>query len=134
MIETSRTALLLIAHGSRRPEANAELAELARLLRPRVPELLVETAYLELASPTIPEGVRRCVEWGARRVALFPYFLSPGVHVTEDLDSLRSQFRQEYPEVEFVICPPLGLHPSMVEIVFDRMREGLAAFGAVQSE
>lgn len=128
-IEMPPTALLLIAHGSRRSEANAELAELARLLRPRVPEMLVETAYLELASPTIPEGVRRCVELGARRVALLPYFLSAGVHVTEDLEALREGFRREYPGVEFVLCPPLGLHPGMVEIVFDRLREGLGAAG-----
>jgi sirohydrochlorin ferrochelatase len=91
--------------------------------------MLVEAAYLELASPTIPEGVRRCVDQGAWRVALFPYFLSAGVHVTEDLDALRAHFRQEYPEVEFVLCPPLGLHPAMVEIVCDRLREGLAATG-----
>lgn len=130
----SHTALLLIAHGSRRPEANAELAELARLLRPRVPEMLVETAYLELASPTIPEGVQRCVERGARQVALLPYFLSAGVHVTEDLEALRARFQQAHPGIEFVLCPPLGLHPGMVEIVLDRLREGLIVAGAVQSE
>jgi len=52
-----------------------------------------------------------------------PYFLSAGAHVTEDLQRHRDEFREEFPQVTFKLCPPLGLHPQMVEIVLDRLRE-----------
>ncbi|MCA9112261.1 MAG: cobalamin biosynthesis protein CbiX, partial [Planctomycetaceae bacterium] len=49
-------ALLLIAHGSRRAEANADLVTLAELVQARQPDDVVEIAYLELAEPSIPAG------------------------------------------------------------------------------
>jgi sirohydrochlorin ferrochelatase len=117
------TAILLIAHGSRLATANADLLQLAEQLRQRFPDHVIETAYLELTEPTIPQGAARCVALGARRVRLLPYFLSAGTHVTEDLRRFRSQFAEQWPHVRFDLCPPLGLHPLMLDIVCDRLSE-----------
>jgi sirohydrochlorin ferrochelatase len=117
------TAVLLIAHGSRLAAANADLLQLAEQLRSRFPGHTIETAYLELTEPTIPQGAARCVDLGATRVLLLPYFLSAGTHVTEDLRGFRAQFAEQWPSVRFELCPPLGLHPLMLEIVCDRLRE-----------
>jgi sirohydrochlorin ferrochelatase len=113
------TAILLIAHGSRRKEANDELLQLAEALRQQLPEAIVETAFLELAEPGIPQGVRRCVEQGATQVRLVPYFLSPGVHVTRDLEEHRQQFQQNHAGVHFSLAPPLGGHPAIIDIVLN---------------
>ena len=78
-----RTALLLIAHGSRQPDANADLLHLANGLRIRGHDI-VEPAYLELAEPGIDEAGKRCMEQGAECVILVPYFLSAGIHVERD--------------------------------------------------
>ena len=43
------------------------------------------------------------------------------MHVTRDLEDYRRQFARQYPGVEFVLCPPLGLHPLIVETVLDRL-------------
>ncbi|SFI15230.1 sirohydrochlorin chelatase [Planctomicrobium piriforme] len=120
-------AILLIAHGSRRPEANADLERVAAQLRPRVEEAIVEIAYLELADPTIPHGLRRCVEGGASSIKMLPYFLSAGAHVTRDLENARLEFMQEHPGVTCQLCPPLGLHPRMLEILLDRLQEEFPA-------
>lgn len=117
------TAVLLIAHGSRLAAANADLLQLADQLRSRFPDHVIETAYLELSEPTIPQGAARCVTLGATRVLLLPYFLSAGTHVTEDLRRFRGQFAEQWPTVRFDLCPPLGLHPLMLEIVCARLRE-----------
>lgn len=119
--------VLLIAHGSRRAEANDDLALLAEQLRGTGLYDLVETAYLELATPDIPTGAATCVAAGATQVRMLPYFLSAGTHVAEDLDRHRRDLAQRYPGTEFVLCRPLGLHPLMLEIVLDRLREAADA-------
>ncbi|MBC8115801.1 MAG: CbiX/SirB N-terminal domain-containing protein [Candidatus Saccharimonas sp.] len=118
------TAVLLIAHGSRRASANADLVQLADLVAERGRFEIVEVSYLELLEPTISTGGRTCVERGARRVLMLPYFLSAGVHVVTDLEEQRHQLAAQFPDVEFVLCPHLGLHPLMAEIVLARLREG----------
>ena len=115
--------VLLIAHGSRRTEANDDLVQLARQIAARLPETVVEAAYLELARPTVAEGARRCVDRGARLVRLLPYFLSLGRHVTHDLEELRRELSREYLGVQFALCRPLGLHPQIVDVVMERLHE-----------
>ncbi len=117
------TAVLLMAHGSRRREANDDLARLADMLRPRLPGQFVETSYLELAEPSIPAGLARCRELGAHEIHMLPWFLSAGSHVTDDLTRFRDEFAAEHPEVVVTLHPPLGLHPLMVEILLARLGE-----------
>jgi sirohydrochlorin ferrochelatase len=123
----AQTAVLLMAHGSRRAEANDDLVRLADLIREQNRYGHVEVSYLELAEPSIPAGAQYCVQRGATRVLMMPYFLSAGSHVTADLKRIRSEVSEQFPEVEFKLCEPLGLHPLMVEIVLDRL--GNAADG-----
>lgn len=120
----SQLALLLIAHGSRRQEANDELVKLAELVRQRRPKDIVEIAYLELAPPSIPDGAINCVAHdGVSEVRMVPFFLSPGRHVAEDLERYCGQFTEKYPGVKFVVCPPLGLHPHVVDALLVRADE-----------
>jgi sirohydrochlorin ferrochelatase len=119
-----RTAVLLIAHGSREAEANADLHHVAECLRRRG-EAIVVASFLELAEPGIAEGGRLCVEAGADRVVMVPYFLSAGVHVRRDLAQAREELAKAYQDVAFVLAEPLGRHPLIVEVVADRVREAL---------
>lgn len=122
-----KTALLLIAHGSRQTEANADLAWLAEELRTRKTYAIVEPAYLELAAPTIAQAGRRCVEQGGQRVLLLPYFLSAGIHVQGDLQQQRQRLQQAFPEVVFLLAEPLGRHPLLVDVTAQRAAEALSS-------
>jgi sirohydrochlorin ferrochelatase len=115
------TALLLIAHGSRQPEANDDLGHVAAALRQRG-HVVVES-FLELAEPDIDTGARRCVEQGAELVVLVPYFLSAGVHVRRDLAAARDRLAGRYPQADFRLAEPLGRHPLLPEVVAQRARE-----------
>jgi sirohydrochlorin ferrochelatase len=115
-------ALLLIAHGSRQPEANADLGYVVEELRRRG-RAVVEASYLELAEPNIEDGGARCVDLGAKRVVLLPYFLSAGVHVLRDLTAARDRLARRFPGVEFRLAEPLGRHPLLLDVVEDRARE-----------
>jgi sirohydrochlorin ferrochelatase len=120
-----KTAILLIAHGSRQADANADLHHVAERLRQRG-EAVVVASFLELAEPDIHAGGRLCVQAGACCVVLTPYFLSAGVHVLRDLVAAGERLQEEFPQVAFVLAEPLGQHPLLVEVVAQRVREALA--------
>jgi sirohydrochlorin ferrochelatase len=118
-----KTALLLIAHGSREEEANADLRDIVAQVRKCGEYTVVEGAYLELTEPTIEEAAARCVAHGARQVILLPYFLSAGVHVRQDLTAIRQRLADNHSGVEFRLAEPLGPHPLLLEIVVQRARQ-----------
>ena len=120
-------ALLLIAHGSRRAEANADLDHVAAAMRGLDPFDFVQCSYLELTEPTIHAGGEKCVEAGATSVVMLPYFLSPGIHVREDLTEAQSLLAQQFPSVQFRLAEPLGRHPLLLEIVRQRAAEATAS-------
>jgi len=118
-----RIALLLIAHGSRRAAANADLSHVAAELRERGRYPIVQVSFLELAEPNIEGGGVLCVEAGATDVILLPYFLSPGKHVVEDLTAARDRLSERFPTVRFVLAEPLGRHPLILDVLEQRARE-----------
>jgi sirohydrochlorin ferrochelatase len=118
-----KTAVLLIAHGSRNPEANADLLHVAEALRRRGGYALVGAAFLERAEPDLETAARLCIEQGAGRVILLPYFLSAGVHVRRDLAGLRERLAESYPGVDVRLAEPLGRHPLLLDVVAERARE-----------
>ncbi len=115
-------AILLIAHGSRNQKANDDLYWLAGELKRRGFEM-VEPSFLEIATPDIHTAGKTCVEKGATNVLMVPYFLAAGIHVQEDLTKAKGLLSQEYPNVTFQLAQPLGRHPSMVDLVMERITE-----------
>ncbi len=125
-----KRAVLLVDHGSRRREANAQLEALAQEVRARLPEQWVATAHLELVPPSVPEGIDACVAAGAALIVIHPFFLAPGRHSTEDLPRLAREGVARHPGVSIRVGPPLGLHPRLVEAVIERIGEALGESGS----
>lgn len=121
-MDSAKTALLLIAHGSREENANADLYYVVEELRQQGCYAIVEAAFLELADPDIGQGAERCVALGAERVILLPYFLSAGVHVTRDLTEACRKLAARHPRVDFRLAEPLGRHPLLLQILLERAR------------
>ena len=118
-----RTAVLLIAHGSREQAANDDLHELAARLAAEGHHSIVVACFLELSDPDILSGGARCVAAGATCVLMIPYFLSAGVHLRRDLTAAREELQARFPGVEFRLGPPLGPHPLLDSLVAARIRE-----------
>lgn len=119
-------ALLLIDHGSRRSEANALLDEVVALVKKRLgADAIVEPGHMEVAEPTITQGFARCVAQGATRVVAHPFMLAPGRHVTADLPRILEEVARNHDGVTFVIAPPLGSHPGIIEAIVDGCRIAL---------
>ena len=118
-----------MGHGSRVSEANDALRVIAEQVRKEGGFEIVEVSFRELHEPDIQAGIDRCVERGAQRILLYPYFLFAGAHVLEDLPGEMAQATARYPDLEMIMGQPLGVHPKLGEIVCDRVSESLAAAG-----
>jgi sirohydrochlorin ferrochelatase len=124
-----KTAILLMGHGSRVSEANNALRVIAGQVKKKGGFDIVEVSFRELHQPDIQTGIDRCVEQGANRILLYPYFLFAGAHVLEDLPDEMAQAKERYPDLEMTMGQPLGVHPKLGEIVCDRVSESLAEAG-----
>ena len=117
-------SLLLVAHGSRRAESNAEIGRLAERLRERLadPDTLVEHAFLELAEPSIPDGIESCIARGATRVSVVPYFLARGTHVADDIPAEVDGKRAEHPDIDIRVTDYLGTSDALVDVLIGLAR------------
>lgn len=103
-------ALVVVAHGSRRAESNDEVRALTAHLREKAGTRfgMVECAFLELAEPSIPDGIDCAVRNGAEEVVILPYFLSAGRHVAKDIPEQIRAKQAQNPNVVIRLVPHLG--------------------------
>jgi precorrin-8X/cobalt-precorrin-8 methylmutase len=85
----------------------------------------VKVAYLQFAAPDIMGAITECVEGGADRIILHPYFLSSGMHVTEDIPAIIKEAQGIYPGIEFLYTDPLGMHEGLVQVVMERIKTSI---------
>ncbi|MDH3979174.1 MAG: CbiX/SirB N-terminal domain-containing protein [Gammaproteobacteria bacterium] len=119
-------SMLVVAHGSRRAESNDEVRELARLLGSQVDASFesVSCAFLELAEPSIPDGLRAAIAGGASEVVVMPYFLSAGRHVVTDIPGEVDIVRAEYPGITITLAPYLGAAPELASLILRHVQSG----------
>jgi sirohydrochlorin ferrochelatase len=118
-----KTALLIIDHGSRRPEANELLEAIAAMMRERFGLRIVHYAHMDLGEPTIGQGFDQCVADGAQEVIVHPYFLAPGSHVTKDIPDLVRDAAARHPGIAFRVTEPLGVHHKIAEVIWERIAQ-----------
>jgi sirohydrochlorin ferrochelatase len=119
------TAVILIGHGSRAPEARQYFLDLAAAVRERLGTDWVEAAFMELCEPSLAAVVEQCVARGAARIVVVPVFLHPGRHLQHDIPRLVAEARVAHPEVVIELAPHLGAHPAITPLVADIVRDAL---------
>ncbi|MGW0085548.1 sirohydrochlorin chelatase [Streptomyces sp. NPDC003393] len=122
--DRSDVTVLLVGRGSTDPDANAEVFKAARLLWEGRGYAGVETAFVSLAAPDVPNGLERCARLGARRIVVLPYFLFTGILP----DRVRQQTRDwaaAHPEVEVRSADVIGPEPELLDLVLERYEEAV---------
>jgi sirohydrochlorin ferrochelatase len=113
--------ILLVDHGSRRPEANAQLddmaARVARLLPLGTP---LATAHLDVCAPTIADGVGVLLERGCDDLRVLLYFLSDGRHVREDIPGLVRAALAPHPQIRWSMGGALGPDDALATLMLAR--------------
>jgi sirohydrochlorin cobaltochelatase len=120
--EKEGTAVLIVGRGSSDPDANSDLAKMARLYFEGRPYPLVETAFVSLAPPSVTEALERCRRLGAGRVAVFSYFLFTGV-LEERIREQSRNFAEDNPEMEVRYAGYFGPDARVAALVMERYRE-----------
>ncbi len=116
------TAVVLVGRGATDPDANAEISKTARLLQEGRGIGTVETAYVSLATPSVPQGLDRALRLGFRRVVVLPWFLFAGV-LPDRIVAQTAAWAAEHPEVEVRSAGLLGPGDELAGVVVERWGE-----------
>ncbi|GMO22388.1 CbiX/SirB N-terminal domain-containing protein [Bradyrhizobium sp. TM233] len=108
-------ALLLAAHGERRPDAgNTRAFQLARALASR--SLVAEVAIGFISgTPGIKEALETLT---ASRILVYPLFASSGYFTRDRLVQLLDEARGDGRSID--VLPPLGLDPGLPDLLCDQ--------------
>lgn len=116
------TAVLLVGRGATDPDANAEVAKLARLLLEGRGIGTVETAFISLAEPSVPAGLDRAARLGFSRVVVLPYFLFAGV-LPDRIVEQAAAWAASHPSVEVHHAGLIGPTERLAQLVVARFAE-----------
>lgn len=122
-----KTAVVIAAHGSRRPGGlpEVELEAIARMVRDRSGEI-VKYGALQFTRPTVEEAMSEAVAEGAERIVVVPLFIFAGNHVARDLPEILAKLRVAHPSVDIAWAPHIGADERLADIVVDRVKGALA--------
>ncbi len=120
-LEGSKVGIVIVDHGSRRPESNELLLQVVELFRTTTRLPIVEPAHMELAEPSIDQAFQRVVQQGAELVVVHPYFLAPGRHWRRDIPQLAAEAAERHPGIRYLVTAPLGLHPLIQQVMQHRI-------------
>lgn len=117
-------AILFVGHGSRLEAGNEEVCAFIEQMTPRIDErFLVETCFLEFASPNIEEGITNCVKKGATEVHVIPIILLHAGHSKLHIPAEIEHAREHYPNITFTYGQTIGIHEEIFAILEDRLAE-----------
>ncbi len=118
----SDTLLVVVGRGTNDPDANSNIAKIARMLWEGMGFGWAEVAFSGVADPRVDAALERAARLGFRRIVVFPYFLFTGVLVKRiyaQTDSVASRF----PQIEFVKAGYLRDHVGVIDTFVERVGE-----------
>ncbi|PIE06800.1 MAG: sirohydrochlorin chelatase [Rhodobacterales bacterium] len=118
------TCLVVIGRGASDPDANANVAKVARLLQEGLGFGWLEVGYSGVTFPAVEPVLRHAVKLGYRRIVVFPYFLFSGILI-DRIYGFTDRVAADHPEIAFVKAGYLGDHPQVLETFAERATEQL---------
>jgi sirohydrochlorin cobaltochelatase len=118
------THVVLAGRGSTDPDANAEIAKVARLLWEGRGYAGVEPSFVSLAEPSVPAALAKVRLLGAHRVVVAPYFLFAGV-LPDRIVAQSAAFAAAHPELDVRVAGLIGDCDELADLVLERYHEAL---------
>ena len=121
-VPRDQTLLVVVGRGTNDPDANSNIAKVARFLWEGMGFGWAEVAFSGVAHPRVEPALRRALRMGFARIIVFPYFLFTGVLVKRIYDET-DRVAADHPEIEFLKAPYLNDHPLVLDCFAERVSE-----------
>ncbi|MBI3710972.1 MAG: sirohydrochlorin chelatase [Proteobacteria bacterium] len=119
-VPREETMLLVVGRGTNDPDANANIAKVARLLWEGMGYGWTAVAYSGVAHPRVDAALARATRLGFRRIIVFPYFLFTGILVKR-IYAQTDQVAALHGDVEFIKADYLNDHPLVLDAFVERV-------------
>ena len=114
--------LLVVGRGTNDPDANSNIAKVARMLWEGMGFGWAEAGFSGVAHPRVDAALERVARLGFGRIVVFPYFLFTGVLVKR-IYGQTDEVAARFPEIEFIKAGYLADHPGVIAAFLERIRE-----------
>jgi len=115
-----------VGHGTRDESGLAEFMETARAVASQWSPGVLEPCFLEMARPTVAEGLARLAQRGARRVAVVPLLLFAAGHAKRDIPAAVADAAAAFPDLAIRHADVLGCREPILALSQRRFEEALA--------
>ena len=119
------TCLVVIGRGASDPDANANVAKIARLLQEGLGFGWLEVGYSGVTFPLVEPCLQHAAKLGYKRIVVFPYFLFSGILI-DRIYGFTDRVAAAHPEIQFIKAGYLGDHPKVLETFAERVTEQLS--------
>ncbi len=118
------TCLVVIGRGASDPDANANVAKVARMLWEGMGFGWCEVGYSGVTFPLVEPCLEHTTRLGYKRVIVFPYFLFAGILI-DRIYGFTDKVAAAHPEIQFVKAGYLNDHAQVLETFAERVMEQL---------
>jgi len=123
-VPLEETCLVVIGRGASDPDANGNVAKVARMLWEGMGFGWGEVGYSGVTFPLVEPTLDHVARLGYRRVIVFPYFLFSGILI-DRIYGFTDQVAAAHPQIDFVKAGYLRDHPKVLETFAERVTEQL---------
>ncbi|MAM61908.1 sirohydrochlorin chelatase [Maritimibacter sp. UBA3975] len=123
-VPREETCLVVIGRGASDPDANANVAKIARLLQEGLGFGWLEVGYSGVTFPLVEPCLQHAAKLGYKRIVVFPYFLFTGILI-DRIYGFTDRVAAAHPEIQFVKAGYLNDHPKVLETFAERVTEQL---------
>ncbi len=121
-VDRKDTLLVVVGRGTNDPDANSNIAKVARMLWEGMGFGWAEIAFSGVAYPLVDQALERVAKLGYKRIIVFPYFLFTGILVRRIYEQTR-MVAAAHPEIEFIEASYLNDHPLVIDSFVERVHE-----------
>jgi len=118
----TETCLVVIGRGASDPDANGNVAKIARMLQEGMGFGWAEVGYSGVTFPLVEPCLQHVAMLPYKRVIVFPYFLFSGILI-DRIYGFTDQVAAQHPDIQFVKAGYLGDHPKVLETFAERILE-----------
>ena len=120
MPDPTSTGVIVLGRGSSDPQANGEMAKMARWLLEETDHELVDLAFTGITWPRLERVVQRQALLGMRQIVVLPYYLYTGV-LMQRIGRQVEHLRRQYPLIRFTHTGHFGFEEEIFALLEQRV-------------